>query len=213
MPRRRSRFSDLEKQLRLAGGVAAPGSVLGNYAAFKAGTRKIQRRTKVVLTAEERKRYGVSLIPFNTKFEVGDDAVNKRYQASITKFSLDGQNNVGLADADCGWGKVEAAGAVAINDAAYYPALIRPIVPTGTVATPPSSITGKEYKYKEARSYSIPFGRRTSDAAADVEEDRRQALTAKCKEATGANKVSSVGYDPEVFRSGKAALGNAIGLA
>jgi hypothetical protein len=206
MPRRRSRFADLEKQFRAAGGVAGAGSAVAKYIEFKSGKTKIARRTKVTLTAAERTRYGISLIPFNAKFETGDDATAKRYQAAVTKFSADGAKNVGLSNAELGWDKTTAASAVAINDAAYYPALIRPIVPTGTTATPLSSITGREYKYKEARSYGVPFGRTNAAAAIDTEEDRRQILTAKARQATGAAKVSSVGYDPEVFRSDNSAL-------
>lgn len=206
MSRRRSRFSDLEKQFRAAGGVAGADSAVAKYIEFKSGKTKIARRTKVTLTAAERTRYGISLIPFNVKFDAGDDATGKRYQAAVTKFSADGAANTGLAPKILGWDKTTAAGAVAINDAAYYPALLRPIVPTGTTATPKSSITGREYKYKEARSYGIPFGRTDAAAATDTEEERRQALTAVARAATGAAKVSSVGYDPEVFRSDNSAL-------
>lgn len=204
MPRRRSRFSDLEKQFRQAGGVAAPGSPLAKYIDFKSGKTKIARRKDTKLTAGQRKRYGISLLPFN--LDVPDPVTQgSRYIASITGWSQAGRVALGLSDAELGYAKQTVGGVTAQTEDAYYPALLRPSVSTGKTADPTvSSITGNKYSYVEANAYSIPFGRTAAGGAADSEQERRDILTGKAK--TAATPPRSVGYEPEVFRGSRGLL-------
>lgn len=207
MSRYGRRFSDLDKQLRNNGNVATPGTVLGNYAEFKAGTRKAERR-KVVTEADKalkRNRLGLSLAPFNLDFVAGQD---NRYIASITEWSNTARNpGMGLSDAELGYARQVVAGVSAKSDEAFYPALVRPSVPIAGAAplTPKSGITGVEYNYVPCNAYSIPYGR--IDAGSS-EQERRTLLTIAIKGTVPTAK--SVGYDPEVFRGGKEALGEAL---
>lgn len=204
MPRKRPRFADLEKQFRQAGGVAAPGSALAKFIDFKSGKTKVERRKTTKLTAAERKRYGISLMPFNLDFPEAPTQAN-RYIASITGWSQEGRKALALTDADLGYGKQTVANVTAQTEAAYYPALLRPSVPTGAAAREvTSSITGNKVNYVEANAYSIPFGRTTAGGAADSEEERRNVLTGVAKNATKAPR--SVGYEPEVFRGSRGLL-------
>lgn len=205
MPRHRSRFSDLEKQFRQAGGVAAPGSALAKYIDFKSGKTKIDRRKGTKLTAAERKRYGVSLLPFNLDVPETVTQAN-RFVASITGWSNAGRKALGLTDTELGYAKQTVGGVSAQTEDAYYPALLKPSVSTGAAGKEGaiSSITGNKYTYFECNAYSIPFGRTTTGGAADNEEERRDLLTGAAKGATKAPR--SVGYEPEVFRGSRGLL-------
>lgn len=200
MPRYKQRFADLERQLRKNGGVGTPGTELGNYAEYKAGKRKAERRKTTPLTAEQRERYGVSLAAFNLDFPA---AHSGRYIASITNWSNSIRVTYGLGDAVVGHDKQTLDGVTAIGEDAFYPALLRLSVPIAGLAatTPKSGITGNEYKYVSSNAYSIPFGR--IDAGSS-EEERRKLLALAAK--GGTPKPRSVGYDPEVFRGIKAPL-------
>ncbi len=210
MPRYKSRFSDLEKQLRNNGNVATPGTVLGNYADFKAGKRKAERR-KTISAAEKaakRNRLGLSLAPFILDFVAGQD---NRFIASITQWSNTVRNpGLGLGDNELGYDRQVVGGVSAKNDEAFYPALVKPSIPVAGAAplTPKSGITGVEYNYVPSNSYGIPFGR--IDAGSS-EQERRMLLTIAIKGANDSTR--SVGYDPEVFRGGKESLGEALGAA
>jgi hypothetical protein len=206
MPRRRQRFSNLDEQLRNNGNVATPGTVLGNYAAFKAGTRKAERR-KVISAAEKaqkRNRLGISLAPFNLDFVASQ---NNRYVASITQWSNSIRPTLTLGDAELGYAPQIVGGVSAKTDEAFYPALVKPSIPVAGAAplTPKSGITGLEYNYVPSNSYGIPFGR--IDAGSS-EQERRMLLTDAIR--GGAPTTRSVGYDPEVFRGGKTILADAL---
>lgn len=196
MPRRRQRFSDLEKQFRESGGVAAPGSKLAGYIEFKAGRSKID--VNVRLTAAQRKRFGFGVIPFNLPVA----ATPVRVAAPITAYSNDGRTDLGLTDADLGYANIDANTAQLEN---FYPALLRCFVPTAgaTPLTPISAITKKEYRRIPGRSYSIPFGRAGGTPATDTEETRKAALITEAKAGAGTNKATGVSYEPEVFKVGK----------
>lgn len=213
MPRRRSRFSNLEQQYRDAGGVAAPGTRLAGYIDYKTGKTKVARRKATSLTPEQRVRYGVSLLPFN--IDVPGTVTNaSRYQASITSFSLNGANSLTTGTATLlGWGKIDVAGVVAQTNPSYYPALMRPAVATGKAPeTPISSITKKEYNYREMNSFSIPFGRTTANPEGSSEEERRKLIATEMKATGTTARAASVGYDPEVWRSETVALAAAPGI-
>lgn len=204
MPRRRSRFSDLEKQFRQAGGVAAPGSTLAKFIDFKSGKTKIERRKTTKLTAAQRKRYGVSLLPFNLDVPA-TPTQGDRYISSITGWSNVGRTTLGLSDAELGYAKQTVGGVTAQTEDAYYPALLKPSVSTGADPNEvTSSITGNKYSYVACNAYSIPFGRTTAGGAADSEEERRDLLTGAAKGAT--TPPRSIGYEPEVFRGSRGLL-------
>lgn len=204
MPRRRSRFSNLEAEFRSnGGGTPAPGSRLAKYIDFKTGKTKVDRR-KAALTDAQRTRFGISLLPFNIDAPATPTQAD-RYKTSITAYSNTGRTELGLSDAELGYGAQTAGSVDAKGDPSYYPALLRPAI-KGTVEdkTATSAITGAKYYYKEHRLLGVPFGRRTTSAAADSEEDQRSKLAIAAK--AGTTKATSVGYDPEVWRGKKAPL-------
>lgn len=206
MPRYKQRFSDLEKQLRNNGNVATPGTILGNYADFKAGKRKAERRKVASATekAAKRNRLGISLAPFNLDFVAGQA---NRYIASITEWSNTIRVTLTLSDPDLGYGRQVVTNVPAKNDEAFYPALIKPSIPVAGVApsTPKSGITGLEYNYVPCNAYSIPYGR--IDAGSSEQELRLIHADAI---STAAPTTRSIGYDPEIFRGGKPALADAL---
>ncbi|MBW4568042.1 MAG: hypothetical protein KME31_08465 [Tolypothrix carrinoi HA7290-LM1] len=206
MPRRRQRFSDLERQFRESGGVAAPGSRLAGYIDFKKGTNKIEVNKK--LTAAERKRYGFAILPFGVTPEA---TTPKRYAAAITAYSNASRSTLDLDNNKLGYENIDAGTEQAGN---FYPALLRVFVKSGTIdESKKSGVTQKNYRRIGGTTYSYPFGRTTtgvSDAETGTaetavtnvdEEDVRKALTTYLKGLGAEKKVGSVSYDPEVFRS------------
>lgn len=204
MPRRRQRFSDLERQFRESGGVAAPGSRLAGYIAFKKGESKIKVEQK--LTAAKRKRFGFAIIPFGLD---PDTTTPIRYAAGLTAHSNDGRKALLVTDNKVGY---ENIGVATVQSENYYPALLRVFVKSSdTKTTPKSAVTQKEYSRTPGNAYSFPFGRTITDTV-DADgvakstinsvdaEDVRKALTTFVK--TKPN-VTSVSYEPEVFKVGK----------
>jgi hypothetical protein len=205
MPRRRQRFSDLERQFRESGGIAAPGSRLAGYIAFKKGESKIEVKKK--LTGAERKRYGFAVIPFGLN---PDATTPKRYAASLTSYSNVGRTALGVTDNKAGYENITAS---TIQSENYYPALLRVFVKSSdTKTTPVSAVTQKEYSRTAGSTYSFPFGRTTTDvvdtttgtAKATLDsvdaEDVRKSLATFVK---GKPNVASISYEPEVFKVGK----------
>jgi hypothetical protein len=205
MPRRRQRFSDLERQFRESGGVAAPGSRLAGYIAFKKGESKIKVENKI--TAEKRKRYGFAVIPFGLN---PDATTPTRYAAGLTGHSNDGRKALDVSDNKVGYENIDAS---TIQSENYYPALLRVFVKSSnTKTTPISAVTKKEYSRTPGTTYSFPFGRtitgvldattgavKTTIDSVDAEDVRKSLATfVKTK-----GNVASVSYEPEVFKVGK----------
>lgn len=218
MPRRRPRFSDLDKQFRESGGVAAPGSRLAGYIAFKKGETKINI-TKVP-TAAERKRFGYGVYPFG--LSVGTITADDRYAAPITVLSNAGRTSLGFTDAQLGYQDIDAS---TKQEDSFYPALMRVFVPTDAAAAPAvrtSAITVKQYKARAGRSYTIPFGRTLAGSADaktgvadtvidDVDlEDVKKVLALKANTGNGTAKATSVSFDAEVFRNKRKALASPV---
>lgn len=201
MPRRRQRFSDLERQFRESGGTAAPGSRLAGYIAFKRGESQIKIEKK--LTAEQRKRFGFGILPFN-KPVTATPTPEDRIAAAITAYSNAGRASVGLSDTECGYANIVEATQQVPN---FYPAILRVFVPSSTTPLSPiSAVTKKEYNRIPGSSYGIPFGRLAAAAATDTEDVRRAALATKAKTGGGTAKASSVSYEPEIFKPGRSSL-------
>ncbi|MBD1921747.1 hypothetical protein H6F77_11655 [Microcoleus sp. FACHB-831] len=210
MPRRRNRFADLERMLRQSGGIAAAGSRVGNFAAFKAGTRKIKITQKP--TAADKVRVTFGLLPFNSHVpETVTDA--DRYIGVITAGSLAMAKSGGLAKTDLGLDETKDATVLEEN---YYPALVRAFfAESATVAAieKTSDITGDKYMKVPGKSMSAPFGRTiaaldakkgsaTASLVNSEEEDVKkhvQAILKDDKKGT-LGAARSVSYDPEVFR-------------
>jgi hypothetical protein len=205
MPRRRQRFSDLERQFRESGGVAAPGSRLAGYIAFKKGESKIKVDKK--LTSEQRERFGYAVLPFGLAPGAGTP---KRYAASITAYSNTGRKGLNVSDNRAGYENISAT---TIQSENYYPALLRVFVKSSdTKTTPTSAVTKKEYSRTPGSTYSFPFGRTltsvvdlvTGTAKTVIEdvdvEDVRKSLADFVKVQTN---VKSISYEPEVFKVGK----------
>ena len=209
MPRRRNRFADLERQLRAAGGSAAAGSRLGNFADFKAGKRKI--KIDQVPDRALMNRTAFAAYPFNVSVPASPTAAD-RFMVTVTTYSKDQIKDKGVSKADLGWDEFVAGNTV---EPQYYPSLIKCFTPASTtaVAAPKvSGITGDSYKKMPGKSASAPFGRtlaaldkKTAEATgaltASEEEDVRKHLTNKLTSgAPVGKKATSVSYEPEVFR-------------
>ncbi|NJO64205.1 MAG: hypothetical protein HC836_40350 [Richelia sp. RM2_1_2] len=209
MPRRRQRFSNLERQFRDAGGVADDGSRLAGYIKFKKGETRIKIDNN--LTAAQRKRFAFAILPFNIEV-AATEAERIRYAAPITQYShsarITAPLSAALSNAKLGYEDVDETTMQAGN---FFPALLRIFVKdnaNGALTTKLSAVTGKGYKTYEGKSYSIPFGRTIAGLAnANIvsvsEETVRKNLTSELKEIA---QVGSVSYDPEVFRSGSTIL-------
>lgn len=191
--RRKQAYSFLEKALKLAGGDAAAGSTLGNYKAFKAGTRKKNASDNTALTPQQRIRDSIALAPFN---KANPATAAGRYRATITRFSSAQMSNLGVSGAELGYTGI--AGTTASSD--FFPAMLTASVKNGTKTPKISGITGKSYSFQPSRTYSFPFGRTTAGGATDTEDARRLFLAAEMKDATRTTPASSVGYQPEVWR-------------
>jgi hypothetical protein len=197
----RKRFGFLEKALKAAGGSPAPGSRLGNYKDFKNDLRKIEVTKK--LSAAERKRYAIALLPFNNT-PPATPADEDRYRATITGYSNTGRTALTLTNAQLGYADI-AGGNQTVE---FYPALLKVFVPsnaeTPTKTEPTSGITGKKYTRTEGASYSIPFGR-SEAAPTESEQARRLFLTIEAKTGNGTTiKATSVSYEPEEFGNAEA---------
>lgn len=190
--RRKQAYSFLEKASKLAGSSAAPGSILANYQAFKAGTRtKNKQSSQPALTPQQRIRDAIALAPFNKPVVAGAAG---RYEATITRLSSTQRTALGLSDAELGY--TGTAGVTSSSD--YFPAMLRASVRTGVATQKTSGITGRSYSYRDGRVYSFPFGRTTASAATDSEEGRRAVLVNEMKGST--TPPTSIGYEPEVWR-------------
>lgn len=204
MPRRRGRFSDLERQFRDNGGVAAAGSKLAGYIDFKRGINKIDVKNKV--SAADRKRFAYAVLPFGLRARA-DATMTDRYQAPITQHSNNGRRLLQLSDAQCGYANMDAVVQKGRN---YYPAIIRPVVLNTTAVdtnlTPLSGVTKKEYKRPfVGKSFGIPFGRTITgiEGATLVnvgEEEVKRALATAIKGVVAAN-VKAISFLPEEFKS------------
>lgn len=191
--RRKQAYSFLEKALKLAGGDAAAGSTLGNYKAFKAGTRKKNSSENTALTPQQRTRDSIALAPFN---KVNPTTAAGRYNATITRFSSAQKTNLGISDLELGYTGI--TGTTASSD--FFPAMLTASVNNGDKKPKISGITGKSYSFQPSRTYSFPFGRTTATGATDTEDGRRLFLATEMKKTTQTTPAKSVGYQPEVWR-------------
>ncbi|WP_375470981.1 hypothetical protein [uncultured Nostoc sp.] len=205
MPRRRQRFADLERQFRESGGTAAPGSRLAGYIDFKKGINTIEVTKK--LTSAQRKRYGFAILPFGVTPE---DSTPTRYAAAITAYSNTGRIALNVTNSKAGYETIDGSTEQSEN---FYPALLRVFVKSSDTKTNPiSGITKKKYSRTPGSSFSFPFGRtlttvtdsKTGATESTIDkvdaEDVRKSLSNFVK--TQPN-VTSVSYEPEVFRIGK----------
>lgn len=208
MPRRRSRYARLLRELKTTAGSPTPGSELDLFNKFLTGERKITVKNKVPAGGKD--RYGVTVMPFAVT-PTGDTA-DQRYTVSITAYSYLGlTTRSGLAIADFGIGFSETGN---VANPFFYPALIKPSYSSSATAesNKESAVTGKRYEYTPTRTFSIPFGRTTTttkDAKSGTTEttitnvdelDVLKSLRAKMNEKTGDEKPISISYEPELLK-------------
>ncbi|GAA6621582.1 hypothetical protein [Scytonema sp. NUACC26] len=207
MPRRKPRFSQLERQYRDSGGTAEAGSRLAGYIKFKKGETKITVEKK--LTSAQRKRYAWAILPFGVSPASTPTAAD-RYAAPITAYSNAARADLGLTNTECGYETVDAA---TNRDDNFYSAVMRVFVGTGGApTTPKSGVTGKDYTRIPGNTYSFPFGRVLSgtkdkktaatETALDAvdEEDVKAKLSTLVKSKPN---VRSVSFLAEEFKVGK----------
>lgn len=209
MPRRRQRFSQLERELRASGYAPPAGSRAAAYLDFKKGVNKID--VKNAATSAERARKGVALLPFGM---LPPDAVTAahRYVASITALSNTGRLGFGLSNNDLGY---EALAAGNKNPGNFYPPLLKVFNRTSMNTTSPTSgILKKEYNRYPGRNYSIPFGRSATVGGGGFtiktigEEDAKSALIDQI--VTAERPLVLVSYEPELFTSPKKDLASLL---
>lgn len=210
--RRRRRFSDLERLFRESGGTAEPGSRLAGYIDFKKGINRVKQRQERKLTAAQRKRYGYAILPFGVS-PGATPGPEDRYAAPITAYSNDHRRSAGLSDAELGYADVVA---VTRQQDIFFPALCKFFINFGTPLSPVSGVTKKEYKRKDGRSITVPFGRTvtntTDEKTGAVEttvndvdyEDMRSSLALQLKnKVVDNNIITSVSFEPEIWRTGR----------
>lgn len=204
MARRRNRFKRLDSLYRtLKGNIPPDNTELTNYIEWRKGNRKITVNKK--LDPQQRKRYGFGVLPFNREIQA-TPAPTDRVAAPITAYSNEGRKTkLSLSDADLGYANIDGDTLQLDN---YFPAVLRVFVKDN--ANDPSvdktsDITGESYKRHAGSTYSIPFGRSLEgdddgSLNSSGEDDVKNALLSKVKAVPA---VSSVSYDPEVFRTGR----------
>lgn len=210
--RRRNRFSRLEQQFRESGGTAAPGSKLAGYIDFKRGVNRIDIREARRLTAAQRRRFGFAVLPFGLSTPATPGA-DDRYAAPITAYSNQYRVVAGLTNAELGYDDIVGATNQADN---FFPAICRFFINFGTVLTPLSGVTRKEYRRKDGRSISVPFGRtitnvtdqKAGTAEATVDdvdyEDMKSSLSLQLRnKVVEGGIITSISFEPEIWRVGK----------
>lgn len=207
MPRRRRRFSDLDRALRnLNGAEPAAGSREFHYLQFKKGADgyRIKISAAAKLTPAQRVPIGAAILPFNIPVPgTVDDA--DRYVVALTTRANTNRKDLGLTNLELGYANI--VDGVTNEDDKFYPAVLQLYVQTGTTATNSiSAVTKATYPRKPGRSDGVPFGRTTATAAADTEELRRKTLSIAARNATGTVKAKSVSYMPEQFGSKRRSL-------
>ncbi len=206
MPRKRSRYGRLLRELKTTGGNTANGSELDNFLKFLTGQSKIQVNNKP--DEKALKRYNVAIHPFAVE---GDDATaNGRYKVGITGYSYNGIAAAGLDNSDLGIFFIQGGEE---DNAYFYPALIKPsFLASGYSgnANKVSAVTGKTYNYVPTRTFSIPFGRTTSaldakdgsatsNLTASDELDVMRSLKTKIADGSATASLKSISYEPEFF--------------
>lgn len=208
MPRRKNRFSQLERELKATGYAPAPDTRAFQYLQFKKGINTIDMKN--VPTSAERVRKGVALLPFNMTVPATPTPAN-RYICPITVLSNTGRTTFNLSDADLGYEALASANRRVDN---FYPAVLRAFNKSANAPTSPTSgILKKEYKRYGGRSYSIPFGRSGTLLGGGftvqnaTEEESRNELVEQIKVV---NPRATVSYEPELFTSPKADLASLL---
>ena len=116
MPRKRSRYGRLLRELKTTGGSPTAGTELDNFLKYLTGQNTLQILNKP--DADDLKRYNVAIHPFAVE---GDDATSAgRMKVGITAYSYTGINASGLSNNDCGIFFIEGGEE---EDSNFYPAL------------------------------------------------------------------------------------------
>lgn len=212
MPRRRSRYSKLLRELKTTEGNPTAGSKLAKFNEFLLGQNPI-----VVVNKPPEgslKRYNLAIYPFGIEPE-GTEAAD-RYKVQATGYSYQLMKDLGLAITDLGASFIVGGEK---DNADFYPALIKPsIVSTSYTGNENkvSAITGETYNYEPTRTASLPFGRTTlapdattgaatGNLAASDEVDVARYLRTTIQSGSAAANVKSIGYEPELFKPGSGA--------
>lgn len=212
MPRRRTRFKTLSRDLKkLQGRTPEAGSNEANFLDFLTGKTNIQVFNKVPEGGKV--RYRISILPF--ALSPTGNTPDQRYKAAITAYSFAGlKERTGLTIAACG---IEFTVEGNKENELFYPALIKPTYSSAATNLRPaatrSAVTNESYTHERTRTFSIPFGRTTTDVKdaqsgaaetniSDVDEldvlrSLRQELATNQNEA---NRPLTIGYEPELFK-------------
>lgn len=198
MPKRRPRFSALDKQLRALGGSPPPDGKLGKYNAYRLGQRRARQTNKVPLGA--RVRRSTSVLPFAITEPATAPVAANYYVVSLSEYSYAGLNNrlTTLSKLDLGWAP-PTTGNIPLSQL-FYPALmvVRCTRGSNTVANDKvSDITGETYKYAANRNFGIPFGRLAATPNNDY-TTQRTALSTKTLAIPG---VRGISFQNEVLRA------------
>ena len=201
MPRRRSRFARLERDLRNQAFNPTKGTNAAEFFNFLKGINKI-KQTKPATGAEKAPKK-VAIYPFNKSVS---DVVDPK-QAFLTFFSTMSDAVVETQFNLKGkLGHIKFDPKVSQRHPNFYPALLRIFLKNpnqAAPATPTSGILKKQYNRYLGRSYAYPFGRDATLIAgvpfSSISE--QDSLDALKDVVTAKTKLATMSYEPEEFGS------------
>lgn len=156
MPRRRSRFGALNRQLRAVGGVPTGDGPVSEYYKFLIGQKTLT--VPNAISGEARELYNVAVIPFGVSATSTDP--EERSVCQMSAYSINGLISRCPLDFEDFGIYTDTAGAEVNPN--FFPALIKAAYTRSgatTIENKQSGITGRRYNYTPRRNFSFPFGR------------------------------------------------------
>lgn len=168
-------------------------------------TKEVQRKA----SGEQRKRHVVAVIPFSEIPSAATAVATDYYLCTATKQALGIAKTIDSNLAKFGIEATPAAGNVSSSN--FFPALavVTLINATNPIAstTNRSRYSNKPIDLKATRSGSIPFGRNKTASVTSDYNSQVQVIAGEARGKTyGEGKVSSISFQPEIFKPSGAAL-------
>lgn len=219
MPRKRSRFSRLDAELKASGGTAPVGTRAGDFLNFRKGINKITQPRRP--GSEVLARFGVGVLPFGLTPAATTPVY---YIASMTIQAEQIRAFFNTAASLNNYGIETRTTATQDATGIFYPAQVKVFITAlNAVSTPENSKiipSADQYRRFKGRSGSIPFGRTitgVTDAGTNAaetalgnvdEEDVKKSLASKLKgQTTTAYRVKGISFVSELWRIGASGPG------